>query len=52
MPLIQVRLSPLANSHVVRWKELRGFRLKGDAVSDLLERADVDELLKGVVKRG
>ena len=45
MPTIQLRISPLADSHVVRWKGLCGLIRKGDAINDLLERVDVEQLL-------
>jgi len=46
MPTLQVKISPLADSHVVRWKGIKGYAHKSEAMSDLLERVDIDALLK------
>ena len=42
MPSFQLYITPRANAVVVRWRELRGFRRKGEAINDLLERIDLD----------
>ena len=50
MPTLQVKISPLADSHVVRWKGIKGYAHKSEAMSDLLERIDIDALLREKTK--